>query len=166
VKPSLAALLNRLAYLERTVAGIAILLLAILLLGEVFSREIFGSSLPWAQKLALHLMIYAGCLGVSLASSEGKQLRPELGDLILPKSMRPHIASLREACIAIFCLFYFYLSLSYVQQSREFGDVNVVTHIPLWVVQAILPFVFLSLGFKHSVFAFIPTLRPTKQKGH
>lgn len=146
--------------MERFVAGLSIALMAVLLFGDVFLREVFHISIPWAQKLSLHLMIFAGSLGVSLASSAGAQLRPEVGDHVLPRLIQPSVVTFRELCTAGFCGFYSWIAFKYVSQSREFGDVNVITGVPLWVVQATFPTVFAVMAIKHFVYAVMPSMRP------
>jgi TRAP-type C4-dicarboxylate transport system permease small subunit len=148
------------ASIERVTAGVAIGCLAVLLLGDVVAREVFHQSIPWAQKLALHLMILAGSVGVSLTSSGGGHIRPEVGDRLLPRTIMPAVTAFREICIAVFCGFYFHISRAYVLQSKEFGDINVVTGIPLWIIQAVFPGVFLLMAAKHIVFALLPATRP------
>ncbi len=140
--------------------------MAALLCADVFFREVFQYSLPWAQKLSLHLMILSGCLGVSLASSAGGHLRPELGDMILPKLIQPAVTAFREFCIASFCGFYFYIAFMYVQQSKDFGDANVITGVPMWVVQAIFPTVFFVMAIKHVIYATMPSMRPVSRGVH
>lgn len=151
---------------EQWIAGISIAFLAAILIGDVVSREVFRQSWPWAQKLGLHLMIFAGSLGVSLASSSGSHLRPEVGDQLFPKRWQPALTTLRELCVAGFCAFYVYISYSYVSQSREFGDVNVVTGVPVWIVQAVFPFVFLMVAIKHLIYAAMPSIRPIREGVH
>jgi TRAP-type C4-dicarboxylate transport system permease small subunit len=146
--------------MERLLAGLSIAVMAVLLFGDVFLREVFHISLPWAQKLSLHLMILSGSLGVSLASSAGAQLRPEVGDHVLPRLIQPSVVIFRELCTAAFCAFYAWIALKYVSQSREFGDVNVITGIPLWVVQATFPVVFAIMAIKHCIYAVMPSMRP------
>lgn len=111
-------------------------------------------------------MIFAGCLGVSSTSSSGGHLRPEIGDHILPKVIQPAMTAFREFCIACFCGFYFYIALMYVLQSKDFGDVNVITGVPLWIVQAIFPSVFLLMAIKHGIYATMPSMRPVSRGGH
>lgn len=159
-------LLEHLSTIERWVAGLSIAAMAVLLFSDVFFREVFHQSLPWAQKLSLHFMILAGCLGVSLASSSGGHLRPEIGDHVLPKLIQPAVTAFREFCIACFCGFYFYIALMYVQQSKDFGDVNVITGVPLWVVQAIFPTVFFVMAVKHVIYATMPSMRPVSRGIH
>ncbi len=146
--------------LERVIAGFSIAIMAVLLFGDVFLREVFHISIPWAQKLSLHLMIFSGSLGVSLASSAGAHLRPEVGDHVLPKGILPYVVVFRELCTAGFCGFYAWIAFHYVAQSREFGDVNVITGIPLWIVQSIFPLVFSLMASKHLIYALMPTMRP------
>lgn len=151
---------------ERWLAGLGIGTIAVLLFADVFSREVFHYSLPWAQKLSLHLMILSGSLGVSLASSSGGHLRPEVGDHVLPKAILPGVVVLRELCVAGFCFFYSWIALGYVRQSHESGDVNVITGVPLWVIQGIFPAVFLVMAMKHLFYALIPAARPVHAGVH
>jgi len=159
-------LLDIVTRLERVIAGLSIATMALLLFGDVFLREVFHISIPWAQKLSLHLMIFSGSLGVSLASSAGAHLRPEVGDHVLPKWTQPSAVFFRELCTAGFCGFYALIAFRYVAQSREFGDVNVITGIPLWIVQSIFPLVFSLMASKHLIYALMPSMRPVSSGVH
>jgi len=159
----MARLLKILTKCESICAAFSILLLAGLLLCDVISREVFSISLPWASKVSLHLMIFAGCLGVSLASSQGQQLRPEVGEYLFAEKTKNKMSFLRELIVATFCAFLTSLAFRYVNQTREFGDVHVVTHLPLWLIQLAFVLVFALLTVKHAIFAFFPPLRPNKQ---
>jgi TRAP-type C4-dicarboxylate transport system permease small subunit len=151
---------------ERLIAGLSVGAMAVLLCADVILREVAGMSLPWAQKLSLHFMILAGCLGVSLASSAAGHLRPEVGDQILPKRILQGIVFLRELTTAVFCGYFAHIALAYVQQSKDFGDLNVITGVPLWVVQAIFPATFALMATKHIVFALFPSTRPVRAGVH
>jgi TRAP-type C4-dicarboxylate transport system permease small subunit len=152
--------LSFVSFIERISAGIAIGCLAALLLSDVIAREFFRHSIPWAQKAALHLMILAGSVGVSMTSSGGGHIRPEVGGRIIPRTIMPAVSAFREICVAAFCGFYFLISKDYVVQSKEFGDINVVTGVPLWLIQAVFPGVFFLMAAKHLIFAIFPSTKP------
>jgi len=140
--------------------------MTVLTLTDVLGREVFKTGVVWAQKSAVYLMIWGGFLGSSLTSATGGHLRPELADKLWPKKLRPFIGSLEQALTAAFCLGLFYLATSYVSSSRELGDLNVVTGLPVWVIQLVIPYTFLSMGLRHLAYAIWPKLRPVKTGVH
>lgn len=59
-----------------------------------------------------------------------------------------------------FCLGLAWISFHYVMGSRELAESNVVTGVPIWVSQLVIPWTFLSMAIRHLCFTFKAELRP------
>lgn len=157
IRTGLAAL----AKIEKIIAGTCIAALTILMVMDVGRREILNEGIDWAQKFSLHMMFWAGMLGASIISSKGGHLRPEIADKLWPKKMLPLLKGIEHLLIAGFCAGLGFISLQFVRESLSLGTRNPVTDLPLWLVQAVIPYALGSMAFRHLMYAFSAELRPT-----
>jgi C4-dicarboxylate transporter, DctQ subunit len=157
--------LHWLTWSERVCAAIFIGVLTIFVIMDVAAREVFQTGLPWAQKAAVNLMIWAGFLGACLMTQKGDHLRPEVGDKIWKGSLAVWIERLRNLLVAIFCGVLAYNGYLYVEESREFAELNVVLEIPLWILQLVIPWAFASMALRFLWFVYKP-LQKTERSLH
>ena len=73
-------LLEALRRLESAITAVAYTVVAALLVGDVLARELFGSSIWGAQKLAVLVTVFAAFCGFSLVTHANQQLRINLAD--------------------------------------------------------------------------------------
>lgn len=146
--------------IETSLATLAYLCVAGLLIADVLGREIFGASLLGAQKLAIYAAIVAGFLGLSLATSAGVHLRPEVFDRIAPARYNPLVDRLGDGFAALFFAGLGFVAVWFVIQSAEFGDRAAIFYFPLWPIQLVMPYAFFSCAFRHLAFALYPELKP------
>ncbi len=146
--------------IEKVVAAICIAALTLLMVVDVGKREFVGEGIAWAQKLALYFMIWAGLLGAALTSQKGGHLRPEIADKVWPQSLHPVLKTIEQFLVAMFCLGMGWVALEFVIESHKLGDINPVTDISLWMVQAVIPYALFSMGIRHLIYTFFTELRP------
>ena len=146
--------------LEKWVAAACFGGLSLLVLADIFLREGLHRSFPFGPKLAIDLMIWGGFLGASLTSARGTHLRAEAFEKIWPVSWRPAVETIGQWMTAAFCAALAYLAFSYVRETHQMGEVGVVTGIPVWISQAMIPYSFASLTLRHLAYAVMPSLRP------
>lgn len=140
---------------ERILAALFMGAMTILVVFDVGSREIFNQGIPWAQKTAVYFMIWGGFLGAVMVSEKASHLRPEVADKLWSK--KPELfVRIQNLITLVFCFTFTYASISYVAESLEFGDKSVVLQVPLWVLQLIIPYTFLSMGLRNLYFLFRP----------
>jgi TRAP-type C4-dicarboxylate transport system permease small subunit len=149
-------LLDQLTKVERLVASTLIFLLTVLVITDVFSRELFKTGVPWAQKGAVYLMIWAGFLGAILITHKVEHLRPEVADKLWKGRARQWYLRAHNLLILFFTAGMAWYSLQYVLESREFGDRNIIIDVPMWVLQAVIPYCFTSMSLRYLYFIFFP----------
>lgn len=158
----LQSFLQKLGQGERLLVYMALIAMALLVVIDIAFRELANSGLPWASKTAVYLMIWLGFIGSSLASQKGIHLRPEFCDKLW-KRRKGLFERIRHGTTGIFCLCAICPTVKYVADSFELGDSNPILGIPLWIVQVVIPYTFLSMGIKHTLFALKPELAPVKE---
>ncbi len=157
---AISRILALLAASEKLVAGLCIGGLTLIMFADVGAREIFKQGISWAQKISLHLMFWGGMLGVAVVSSKGAHIRPEIGEKLWPKKLKPMLKAIEHLFIAGFCVAMATVAINFVLQSKVDGQRHPVTDIPIWILQIVLPYVFLSMTLRHLVYAFFPSIRP------
>ena len=148
-------LIDRLAKVEVFFSVVAIFLMTIFVVGDVLLREIFNTGYPWLNKSAVYLMSWAGYLGVIAVAGKAAHLRPQFADKLW--AGKPHLfVIVQNLVMLLFNIFLFVAAVSYIAESYEFGDTNVVLKIKLWIIQLIIPYCFLSMGLRNIYFIFYP----------
>ncbi len=148
--------LERLTTLERKASAFFIFFLTAFVVIDVGAREFFRVGLPWAQKGAVYMMIWAGFIGSIVVCHKVEHLRPEIADKIWKGRARPLYLRLQNLCVLAFTVAMTFYSIRYVTESREFGDRNILLNIPMWILQLIIPYTFLSMSLRSAYFIFFP----------
>ncbi|MBA2405987.1 MAG: TRAP transporter small permease subunit [Bdellovibrionales bacterium] len=148
--------LNTLTRIERMVASVLIAVLTVFVVLDVASREIMKTGIPWAQKGAVYLMIWAGFIGAILVTQKVEHLRPEIADKLWTGKLKPYYLRAHNLIVFFFCASMAYYSFLYVLESKEFGDQNVIINMSMWVLQAVIPYAFTSMSLRYLYFIFSP----------
>jgi TRAP-type C4-dicarboxylate transport system permease small subunit len=142
--------------IERTAASILIFILTVFVVLDVGSRELFNTGIPWAQKGAVYMMIWAGFLGAILVTQKVEHLRPEVADKFWKGKLRPFYLRAHNLIVFSFTATMTYYSILYVKESMEFADRNIIIDMPMWALQAVIPYCFLSMSLRYFYFIFCP----------
>jgi TRAP-type C4-dicarboxylate transport system permease small subunit len=148
--------LEILTSIERVAASVLILILTVFVVLDVGSREMFEAGIPWAQKGAVYMMIWAGFLGAILVAQKVEHLRPEVADKLWKGKLKPFYLRAHNFLVFSFTAAMTYYSFLYVKESMEFADRNVIIDMPMWLLQAIIPYCFLSMSLRYLYFIFSP----------
>lgn len=157
---AVACFLQRLQAIEKAVAVFAIIAAVASLTADLLGRELFGMGIFGAQRAAVHLTFVAGMLGFVLATGSGQHLRIKATDHLLPSNWAPWIERLGSVLSAVILGVLAWHALGFTMQTRGVGQMSVTLGIPVWPIQAVMVYAFLSAGLRHILFAFLPDLQP------
>ena len=147
---------------EAMITVIAYAATAISLLADVIAREIFSSGIWGAPRFAVYTAIFAGFLGMSLAAADGRHIRPQFLDFLIPPSVNRIVEKAGYFLSSGIYLTLSYLACQFVWVSFENGDTAPVLDWKLWPIQLILPYTFFSVAFRYSVMAAAPESKAIK----
>ena len=148
--------LDHLSSLERLGASVLIFFLTAFVVIDVGAREIFQTGIPWAQKGAVYMMIWAGFLGAILVTHKIEHLRPEVADKLWKGRGKIFYLRIQNLVVFLFTSLMAWYSFQYVAESREFGDRNVILDMPMWALQTIIPYTFISMSLRYSYLVLFP----------
>ncbi len=146
--------------LEAAVATMAFLAIALLLLADVGMRELVGSSIWGAQRISVYLMILTGFLGLGLAADRGRHLRPRFVDWLVPARWTGAASRAGSAIMFAVFLYFAWLGIDFVKAAYRYGDLAQTIKTPLWMIELVVPYAFLSISFRYLLFAIWPELKP------
>ncbi len=146
--------------LEATVAILAFLGISLLLLADVGMRELAGSSIWGAQRISVYLMIITGFLGLGLAAQRGRHLRPRFADRLIPDPLSKAADRAGSAIMFGVFLYFAWLGVEFVRAAYRYGDLAQTIKTPLWMIELIVPYAFVSISLRYLCFAIWPELKP------
>jgi len=133
-----------------------VLLLATMLIAcaQILLRNVFSSSISWADPALKMLVLWLTLLGSMAAARENKHLSIDVLSKFLPENINHFVQKITHTFATIICLFMAYYSFRLVQLSYEFGD-RAFSDLPLWVLQIIMPvgFFLMALRFFINIFS-------------
>lgn len=138
------------AIVERTFIVLALILMTLVVFIQVVLRYVFDAGIPWAEELARYLMVWAGFLGGSLATRERRHISIDIVPRLLPEQSAVQTLAVRFTYLiaAGFCFFLFYVGYSFVSRSMAIGRYSQSMHIPMWIVQGIIPISAIFMGLR------------------
>ena len=148
--------------LEAAVASMAFLAIALLLLADVALRELAGSSIWGAQRISVYLMILTGFLGLGLAAGRGRHLRPRFADRLVPIPWAKAADRFGSAIMFAVFLYFAWLGIEFVTAAYRYGDLAQTIKTPLWMIELVVPYAFLSISVRYLFFAIWPALKPSE----
>ncbi|WP_161941244.1 TRAP transporter small permease [Pseudovibrio axinellae] len=146
---------------EAALATLAYVVALLALLADITARQFFGTSLIHAGKVALFAAIFAGMLGMGLATTSGTHFRPKFADNLFSYFWQKRLQRLGDIFSGLLFLLAAYIAFELVRSSYEIGFLVPVLDWKLWWFQLILPYAFCSNALRHLLFAFSPSIKPT-----
>lgn len=161
--PSTERTRRALAAMSRAMGAVATAfyaLLCLLLLADVVGRELFGTGIFGAQRVAVFAMIIAGNFGLALAAASGSHIRPRIADHWLPAAWNRTVDRIADIITAAVFLAVAVFAAQFALESYAFETVSPVIDWPVWPIQMALPAGYGLAALQYIAFAAYPALRP------
>lgn len=142
---------------------IVVILGGLVLLGaaQIVLRNGFSVGLPWADGLSRLAVLWLGLLGAMAASRDGRHISLGAVTRWLPERVRRVVGVVADLVAAAVSAALAWYALSFVRDSREFGDL-LLNDIPAWWLQAIMPVAFAAMAVQFVLHAVRRALRGVK----
>ena len=141
---------ERLAAAERALMVACIAAMLILSAGQVALR-FFAGGFAWADQLARFLVLWSALLGAALATRRRKHITIDVITKSLSERGRAVVGIASGAVGVLVCACLLIVCWDYV--AVNFGDGTEATTIalPIWIVQAVLPYGFTSMALRFAM---------------
>ncbi len=135
---------DALARAEGAVIVLCVSLMLFLAFGQVALRPV-TSGFPWADQLARFLVLWTGVLGASLATRRRKHIAIDVVTKFLSPRGRAIAALIGNGLGILLCAFLLLVSIRYVAANRENATLATTMHLPIWLVQSVIPYGFAAM---------------------
>lgn len=149
---------------EASIAALCYATVGVAMIADVIAREFFNYSIYGLQRASVLLVIVTAYLGMGLATADNKHLRPRFTDGWIPVAYHPAMARIGDLLAAIIFAAMGWFAFKLLQTGIKWDDKVNILLIPLWSVQWVMPYGFLSSAFRFLIFFFRPDLKPGEQE--
>jgi TRAP-type C4-dicarboxylate transport system permease small subunit len=150
--------LLRLAALVEDALLVILLTAMVALAGaQIVLRNLFDSSLVWADPLLRVSVLWVGMIGAMVATRNDKQISVDLVSRLVPPHWRARIRVLTDFFTAAVAAVVAWSAYRLMMEDRAMGGMT-IGPIPVWVCEAVLPLAFAVISFRYLLF-FIKHLR-------
>lgn len=150
---------------ELTAAIACLVVMAAVVFADVVGRELANQGLIWAQRVGVYAFIYAGFIGLPLATAAGEHLRPKFADGLMPSVIARHLPRLQHGVAALLTGAFAYYGVRFALQAHALEETSPVLNFPVWAVQIVFAYAFLSCALRHLAYAAFPVAAPSEMEG-
>jgi TRAP-type transport system small permease protein len=136
--------------LERFEEMFLVALMVVLILlssAQIALRNLFAVTLPWADPLIRHLVLWSGFVGALIATRFDKHIH--IDSLLRPLLPRPRalVQALTGLFSALVCILMTWVSLQFVAAEKSYGHGSLLG-IPTWGLQLVFPLAYGLLALR------------------
>jgi tripartite ATP-independent transporter DctM subunit len=132
--------------LEEGTAAWALIIMMVLPLVEILVRRVLTTGIPGAGSIVQHLTLWVAFVGAALAAREDRLLAIATG-LMLPKRVQSRARVFAAATTVAVVTMLTWGALQLIETQRQLGA-NIALHVPVWVVQIVLPVALVGIGMR------------------
>lgn len=153
-------ILNAITKIVGVIAGILLLVPALMIFYEVVMRGLFNAPTEWSIELSVYCVLIAGFLGMSVTYGAGKHIRVDIFLCNLSERTRCYIEVFTTIVGIFFCIVFVMQSFDMAMLSLEMDNTSPSTlRTPMWIPQMSLP-----IGIGLLLLQFVRTLLIDIQK--
>lgn len=125
--------------LEEGILSFSILLMAVMLIGNVLSRQIFGPSWLFASEINKYAVVLTTFMGITYAARKGRHIRMSALFDVVPHKVKKAMIIIVSLVTALSLFYLAKISLDYLYFLYEQGKVTVSLKIPVYIMMCYVP---------------------------
>ncbi|MDF1592707.1 MAG: TRAP transporter small permease [Desulfobacterales bacterium] len=139
---------NWLNKFEEATSSVALSLMAIIIILQVFQRYVVQHSLDWPEELARYLFIYSVYVGASYAALGRRHLEVTIVRTIFGKKIGKLFTILAYSITVVFCGLMFVWGIKMVLFVIESNQLAPALQFPMYIAYICIPLGFLLMGIR------------------
>ncbi|WP_249414076.1 TRAP transporter small permease [Alteribacter keqinensis] len=126
-------------WVEKFILSWSIIVIAIMTVGNVISRELTGSSWAFSQEISRLAVIMATFMGISYAARKGRHITMSAFFDLSPKIVKKALSILNPLVSAIVLFVIAYFAYEYMMSTYASGRTTAALQIPIWIMVMFVP---------------------------
>jgi TRAP-type C4-dicarboxylate transport system permease small subunit len=146
--PAARTFFDYIARVEEMLLATALSAMVLLVLVQIVLRNFFSIGIMGGAEIVRHLVLWVAFLGAGLAARDGKHIRIELAQRILPARTRRIFSVITCVFSVIVCSILVYASINFVYVDYLGGATIAFYNIPVWILQVIIPIGYMAVALR------------------
>ncbi|WP_101842301.1 TRAP transporter small permease [Halobacillus sp. Marseille-P3879] len=134
--------------IEEFILGYAVIIIALMVVGNALSRAIFSYSLSFANEISQIAVIVATFMGISYAARKGRHISMSAFYDLAPFKVRKVVSTVIPFLVAVVLFVLAYYSYLYVMNVRDSGTVTSALQMPAYIIYIAIPLGFFLGGIQ------------------
>ncbi|PAB59242.1 TRAP transporter permease DctQ [Anaeromicrobium sediminis] len=139
-----------LSKIEEAILSYSIIIMAIILIGNVFSRSVLNRSWTFAEELGQSLVIIVTFTGISYGAKKARHINMSALFDVIPVRGKKIFMYVISSVTSISMFYLAYLASIYVMKVKTLGRVTPALRIPIYLVYLIVPIGFFLGGIQYA----------------
>lgn len=118
---------------ENAILGTTFIIMVTAMFIQVVNRNIFKTSMPWTEEVAVYCMIYLVMLGTEAGLRDGTQISVTAVVDRLKGRTKLILQIIGKLIIVVFSAYMFAASIKLIGQQIKSGQTSAVLKLPMWV---------------------------------
>lgn len=156
--PMAARLLRGLAVVEDGLLVALLVLLIGLAAAQIVLRNLFDTSLLWADPALRVMVLWIGMIGAMVATRFDKQISVDAVSRFLPPRWKAVARVVTDLFTAVVCSALVWSSVRLILEDRS-GGMEVFGSVPLWVGELVMPVAFGVIALRYLTSAVVEVRR-------
>lgn len=142
----------RLRRVEDILLPLLFILTLLLAVTQIFLRNLFDYSFPWADPLLRVMVLWLGMLGALYATRKNRHISIDVIHHYLKPAARKIVERLVYLFSAVVCFICVYYSVPFLL--LEYQDASIAfSSVPAWLAESIIPLALLIMGIRFVFFS-------------
>ena len=138
-QPFSRTVFDYIARVEEILLATALSAMIVFVLIQIVLRNFFSVGIMGGAEMVRHLVLWVAFLGAGLAAREGKHIKIELVQHLLPVRTRRIFAVITSLFSVVICALLVYASVNFVYLDYQGQAVVAFFNTPAWIFQVIIP---------------------------
>ncbi len=139
LSPAVLTVFDYIARIEEVLLAAALSTMVLLVLIQIVLRNFFSIGIMGGAEIVRHLVLWVAFLGAGLAARDGKHIKIELAQRMLPARTRRIFSVITCLFSVVVCAVLVYASATFVYFDYQGGGTMAFYNTPVWILQVIIP---------------------------
>ncbi|HVN72095.1 MAG TPA: TRAP transporter small permease subunit [Desulfomonilia bacterium] len=132
-------LFSAIALVEDAVISFMLLSMILLVLVQIVLRNFYAAGISGGAEMVRHLLLWVAFLGAAIAAREGKHIKIDIAQRILPPRPKNFVEILTGLFTTIVCALLLYASIRFIRADYGLGTTIPFFNLRIWILELVIP---------------------------
>jgi TRAP-type C4-dicarboxylate transport system permease small subunit len=137
------------AWVEDAAISFMLLSMILLVLVQIGLRNFYSSGISGGAEIVRHLLLWVAFIGAAIAAREGKHIKIDIAQRILPWGPKNFVELLTGLFTTIICGLLLYASIQFIRADYGLHTTIPFFNMPVWVLELVIPLGYCAVTLRY-----------------